>query len=712
MSYIREPPSANTVPRDAPRRSQPPFPGPKLSLSWSAMQIHYYEYVRSGGNRPAAALAPGAPVLASCVQIKNNLAVVSSFSGGGGTRKRITKVRRQPAEPADPRTSTQQYLTKRPTGPTGHRQPDVGFRPGVLASGIAFPGSPSTILISRSGQISAVSILSLTKSTLHSQILIMGIIATNKHALYSGLLISGRGSQRREKCPGAMSMPSALGLEPWGPLVSPVLAAPKLAPGTRGVFAVPRQDDGPNASECKCLCQRLVSGSRMAETGVGSPLRLTNTTPEHEQKHQLASTQYPAPSDKQQVASIKAGSVPDSILCYLSPAAYPVTVYRLPVADRGDRAAIFPIPRYTGVLTTPPQASVAERRPNATQRNTGPRNAAPRADDATQLAQHPDRIASHRITNPFCGFNTSSTSISCPPEGLDPPTSKLQADDRPVPSHPMAPAALTQEDFKALEQTRQRLYQLTNNIASLKADVGRSNPLPQWSAPSPRSPIPSPHPRRSLPDTDHAMLSYIGRLSRPRRLSWIVVYPATNYPGRTQEALLGQLLRKKLEPSVESWVEEARAIQTGAGEPVKNEDDEELWGWAADWVLQRMAEYIHSEIPDNFTAEERAAGVDNVNTGLKRKLDKKKPKTIQEEEDDDDDEDEDEDEDEEMENTRADFMTDQAISGLGQVGFGTGPVRKNPNGRPWTEDDILKFATSGAAVKPQADETDYYADNT
>jgi len=44
----------------------------------------------------------------------------------------------------------------------------------------------------------------------------------------------------------------------------------------------------------------------------------------------------------------------------------------------------------------------------------------------------------------------------------------------------MAQTSLTQEDIKALEHTRQRLYQLSNNIASLKGDVLRSNPLPQW----------------------------------------------------------------------------------------------------------------------------------------------------------------------------------------------------------------------------------------
>ena len=44
----------------------------------------------------------------------------------------------------------------------------------------------------------------------------------------------------------------------------------------------------------------------------------------------------------------------------------------------------------------------------------------------------------------------------------------------------MAHVSLAQDDIKALEQTRQRLFQLTSNIASLKQDILQSNPLPQW----------------------------------------------------------------------------------------------------------------------------------------------------------------------------------------------------------------------------------------
>lgn len=41
-------------------------------------------------------------------------------------------------------------------------------------------------------------------------------------------------------------------------------------------------------------------------------------------------------------------------------------------------------------------------------------------------------------------------------------------------------AQLRQEDLRALEQTRQRLYQLSQSIGSLKADVMRTSPMPPW----------------------------------------------------------------------------------------------------------------------------------------------------------------------------------------------------------------------------------------
>lgn len=71
-----------------------------------------------------------------------------------------------------------------------------------------------------------------------------------------------------------------------------------------------------------------------------------------------------------------------------------------------------------------------------------------------------------------------------------------------------------------------------------------------------------------------------------------VVYPSTNFPGRSQENLVGQLLRKKLEPGVESWVEEGRALGRAGREQGAREEDEELdglWDFAKAYVLPEVA---------------------------------------------------------------------------------------------------------------------------
>lgn len=56
-----------------------------------------------------------------------------------------------------------------------------------------------------------------------------------------------------------------------------------------------------------------------------------------------------------------------------------------------------------------------------------------------------------------------------------------------------------------------------------------------------------------------------------------------SFPGQAQEALLHQLLRKKLEVGVEEWVVRGRGVGEGvlgAG-GVKGEEVEALWQWAA-----------------------------------------------------------------------------------------------------------------------------------
>lgn len=117
--------------------------------------------------------------------------------------------------------------------------------------------------------------------------------------------------------------------------------------------------------------------------------------------------------------------------------------------------------------------------------------------------------------------------------------------------------------------------------------------------------------------------------------SRMALHPSPNYPGRLQEGILTQLLRKKLEPDVEELVDQGREtarIVTPEGLAML----QDVWDECRQWTQQRVAEYVGEEAGDVYTKEEREMGVENIRTGLKRDL---------EEDDDDDDSDEDEDED-------------------------------------------------------------------
>lgn len=173
-------------------------------------------------------------------------------------------------------------------------------------------------------------------------------------------------------------------------------------------------------------------------------------------------------------------------------------------------------------------------------------------------------------------------------------------------------------------------------------------------------------------------------------LNKTVVYPSTNYPGRTQEAVLTQLLRKKLEPGVETWVEEARTTQSTIAEAAatNEKDEKELLESALDWLGPRLHKYITEEQGD-YTMEERALGRENVNTGLRRKF----PEDETDEEEDDDD-----DEDEEMEDVGV-AVTSVRRSSVGEVEFGLGEVKKvDPNAKMRNIEDILRFATTGVSI--------------
>lgn len=111
----------------------------------------------------------------------------------------------------------------------------------------------------------------------------------------------------------------------------------------------------------------------------------------------------------------------------------------------------------------------------------------------------------------------------------------------------------------------------------------------------------------------------------------LAVFPLPSYPGKTQEPLLGQLLRKKLEPGVEDWVVKGKEVaEQGAREEKSRQDLLELWTWAG-MAANELAR--GHEWGGDFTQEEFDGGLENVVTGLRRQLN-------WEEEDEDEDEEE------------------------------------------------------------------------
>lgn len=125
--------------------------------------------------------------------------------------------------------------------------------------------------------------------------------------------------------------------------------------------------------------------------------------------------------------------------------------------------------------------------------------------------------------------------------------------------------------------------------------------------------------------------------------SRLAIRPSTNYPGRTQEALLTQLLRKKKEPNVDEAAEEAKLYAEAVGQEGLDKMLD-IWSEVYKWLAPRVSQYIREEMRDPYTKKEREMGIENVRTGLKRDIEKE---YNEEEEEDDDDQEESEEEEEE-----------------------------------------------------------------
>ncbi|KAK5788747.1 hypothetical protein VI817_009705 [Penicillium citrinum] len=194
------------------------------------------------------------------------------------------------------------------------------------------------------------------------------------------------------------------------------------------------------------------------------------------------------------------------------------------------------------------------------------------------------------------------------------------------------------------------------------------------------------------------LISVSEQLSDHRELlSTLVAYPGPEYPGRTQSNTLEQLLRTKLDPRVEDWVERGRvagtehppdslatanpslAIQAGQKQ-LSEAELAELWEWAP---IEANEEARRRNWGGNFTHEEREMGIQNVVTGLRRQL----------EDDEGDEEDEEGDEDEGEE--EMEIVGVHRKSGGNGVEYDIAPHHAHPVQPVVPLGDILRFMTTG-----------------
>ncbi|KAJ4134696.1 mediator of RNA polymerase II transcription subunit 8 [Fusarium equiseti] len=192
----------------------------------------------------------------------------------------------------------------------------------------------------------------------------------------------------------------------------------------------------------------------------------------------------------------------------------------------------------------------------------------------------------------------------------------------------MATLNLEDDELKALEQTLSKVAQLSSSIQSLRQDLLKSNLLPPPKSIQASAKILQKN-LRSLLESTTENADLFNRMA---------IHPSTNYPGRVQENVLLQLLRKKLEPDVEELV--SQGLETARlATPAGLESLENIWKELRSWLTDRVGYFAANENNDPYTADERANGTENVRTGLR--------KGIEDGDDDDEEEEEEEDEDEE-----------------------------------------------------------------
>lgn len=221
---------------------------------------------------------------------------------------------------------------------------------------------------------------------------------------------------------------------------------------------------------------------------------------------------------------------------------------------------------------------------------------------------------------------------------------------------------LTPQDIKLLDQTRQRLSQLTTSLTSLQHNLLTSNPLPPYSSLHSQTLILGQALTSLAAHLNSSSNSSSGSSNAPvsgLQLAATSVYPLPVYPGREEEGLLSQLLRKKLEVGVEEWVEQGKE---GGDQVLTTPGAAKSWRGLWEW-----------------------AGVEA--NGVARKYDW--GGDLEEDDEDDDGSDD------EKGDARVKMESQDAVQGVGE----TKPDARAATSKPLSLDEIMRYMTKGEEGK-------------
>ncbi|OAL31600.1 hypothetical protein AYO20_08143 [Fonsecaea nubica] len=172
-------------------------------------------------------------------------------------------------------------------------------------------------------------------------------------------------------------------------------------------------------------------------------------------------------------------------------------------------------------------------------------------------------------------------------------------------------AELTTDQVRSLDQTRQRLLALHKSLVALGSELVTQNQLPAWPALQLHANLVS-----------NNLQTIVSQLAENRdTYQSTVAFPTPKFPGAQRAFILETLLRTKLEPNVEEWVEEGENINAQQHKAtfrgLSDNDRNGLWQWAPGAA---NAAARKQKWGADFTLDEKQKGVEKVSTGLRREL--------------------------------------------------------------------------------------------